>query len=163
MRRPGENGKMSVTTQEQAGPPSVPVVFSGEISVSTRGDLDMVDITSQVEELVDDSGVIEGIANVFVAGATGALTTMEFEPGVVDDLRAALERMAPRGIEYRHHLKWKDGNGHSHVRAALLGPCVTLPVREGHLPLGTWQQIVFIELDARPRKRELLVQIIGTQ
>jgi secondary thiamine-phosphate synthase enzyme len=123
----------------------------------------MLDITSQVEQLVSDSGVTEGIANVFVPGATGALTTMEYDPGVVEDLRAALERMAPRGIEYQHHLKWKDGNGHSHVRAALLGPCVTLPVREGHLPLGTWQQIVFIELDARPRKRELLVQIIGTE
>ncbi len=154
--------RISVTSQEQSDTPGIPVVFSGEISVSTKGDSDMVDITPELEELIGDSGVLDGMVNVFVPGATGALTTMEFEPGVVEDLRAALQRMAPDGMVYQHHLKWKDGNGHSHVRAALIGPSVTLPLREGRVPLGTWQQVVFIELDVRPRKRSLLVQIIGT-
>jgi secondary thiamine-phosphate synthase enzyme len=160
MRKTAE--RVSVTSQEQTATPRIPVVFSGEIAVSTKGETDMVDITPQVAELISDSGVLEGIVNIFVPGATGALTTMEFEPGVVEDLRAALQRMAPSGIVYQHHLKWKDGNGHSHVRAALIGPSVTLPIREGCVPAGTWQQVVFIELDARPRKRSLLVQIIGT-
>ena len=141
----------------------MPVVFSGEVAISTNGENDMVDITVQVEQLVHDSGISNGMVNVFVPGATGALTTMEFEPGVVEDIRAALQRMAPSGIEYQHHLKWKDGNGQSHVRADLIGPQLTLPVREGHIPLGTWQQMVFIEMDVRPRKRKLMVQIIGTR
>ena len=161
MRRPSDKENASIISQEQAGPPRVPNVFSGEISISTRGDCDILDITAQLEQLVHDSGIIEGIGCVFVPGATGALTAMEFEPGVVADLRAALQRLAPSEIEYQHHLKWKDGNGHSHVRAALIGPSVTVPIREGRLPLGTWQQIVFIELDVRPRKRSLLVQIVG--
>ena len=160
---PKNDEKTSVTSQERSDSPKIPVVFSGDLDIATKCDTDMVDITSALEALVNDSGVQEGIASVFVPGATGALTTMEFEPGVVEDLRAALRRMVPAGIEYQHHLKWKDGNGHSHVRAALIGPGVTLPVRQGRLPLGTWQQVVFIELDARPRKRKLLVQIIGTR
>ena len=161
MRRPNDKEKTSVITQEQAGTPRVPRVFSGEISIATKGDSDMVDITPQLEQMVDDSGILDGIACVFVPGATGALTTMEFEPGVVDDLKAAIQRLAPSDIEYQHHLKWKDGNGHSHVRAAFIGPSVTVPIRDGAIPLGTWQQIVFIELDVRPRKRSLIVQIVG--
>jgi secondary thiamine-phosphate synthase enzyme len=138
-------------------------VFSGEISFQTKGKTDIHDITAQVDKLVSESGVEEGLCCIFVPGATGALTTMEYEPGVVTDLQRALERMAPEGIEYEHHLKWKDGNGHSHVRAALIGPSITVPVKSGKVPTGTWQQIVFIELDVRQRERKLLVHVMGIQ
>jgi secondary thiamine-phosphate synthase enzyme len=161
MRRQAESENAEAIAQEQAGTPSVPKVFSSDISISTKGDMDILDITSQLERLVHDSGIQEGMACVFVGGSTGALTTMEFEPGVVEDMRAALQRLAPSDMEYQHHLKWKDGNGHSHVRAAFIGPSVTVPIRDGAIPLGTWQQIVFIELDVRPRKRSLIVQIVG--
>ena len=162
MRRHAGKDDSSAIAQEQPGTPSAHKVFSSEINISTKGDLDILDITSQLESLVHDSGIQEGMACVFIGGSTGAITTMEFEPGVVEDIRAAIQRLAPRGAEYQHHLKWNDGNGHSHVRAAILGPSVTMPIREGQLPLGTWQQVVFIELDVRPRKRSILVQVIGT-
>jgi secondary thiamine-phosphate synthase enzyme len=155
--------RIGLTSQEQSAEAGSAAVFAGEIDISTRGELDMLDITADLEKLIDDSGMLDGIVNIFVPGATGALTTMEYEPGVVEDLRAAIQRMAPPDIEYEHHLKWKDGNGQSHVRAALIGPSVTFPLREGHIPTGTWQQVVFIELDVRPRKRKLLVQIVGTR
>jgi secondary thiamine-phosphate synthase enzyme len=161
MRRQAERDNAEAIAQEQPGTPKMPRVFSSEISISTKGDLDILDITSELERLVNDSGIQEGMACVFVGGSTGAITTMEFEPGVVEDLRAALQRLVPSGIEYQHHLKWKDGNGHSHVRAAILGPSITIPVREGSVPLGTWQQVVFIELDVRPRQRKLLVTVMG--
>ena len=156
-------GGSSVVSGEQPSGLGPAAVFSGEIEVASRGGLDMIDITPGLERLVAASGISDGIVNAFVPGATGALTTMEFEPGVVEDLRAAIERMAPEDLEYQHHLKWKDGNGHSHVRAALIGPSIALPLREGRIPTGTWQQVVFIELDVRPRKRKLLVQIVGTR
>ena len=114
-----------------------------------------------VQGLYSKSGLKEGIACVFVSGSTGALTTLEFEPGLLEDVPAALERMVPRAEVYEHHLRWHDGNGHSHVRASLIGPSITVPFRNGALQLGTWQQIVFMEMDVRPRKRELLVQLIG--
>ena len=154
--------RIGLTSQEPPAAAGAPAVFSGELDISTKGELDMQDITSELASLIDDSGILHGIVTIFVPGATGALTTMEFEPGVVEDLRDAIRRMAPDNIVYQHHLKWKDGNGQSHVRAALIGPSVTFPVREGRVPFGTWQQVVFIELDVRPRKRKLLVQIIGT-
>jgi secondary thiamine-phosphate synthase enzyme len=154
--------RIGLTSQEPSAAASTPAVFAGEIDISTKGELDMLDITPVLEKLIDDSGMLDGIVTIFVPGATGALTTMEFEPGVVEDLRAAIQRMAPDDLEYQHHLKWKDGNGQSHVRAALIGPSVAFPLREGRVPFGTWQQVVFIELDVRPRKRKLLVQIIGT-
>jgi secondary thiamine-phosphate synthase enzyme len=162
MRRQAERENATAIAQEQPGTPRIPKVFSSEISIATKGDTDMLDITAHLERLVHDSGVQDGLACLFVGGSTGALTTMEFEPGVVEDLRAALQRIVPSGIEYQHHLKWKDGNGHSHVRAAIIGPSITIPIREGQLSLGTWQQVVFIELDVRPRKRDLIVQIFGT-
>jgi secondary thiamine-phosphate synthase enzyme len=155
--------RIGLTSQEPSADNGAPAVFAGELEISTKGELDMVDISGELEKLIDDSGMMDGIVNIFVPGATGALTTMEYEPGVVEDLRAAIRRMAPDEIEYQHHLKWKDGNGQSHVRAALIGPSVTVPLREGHIPAGTWQQVVFIELDVRPRKRKLLVQIVGTR
>jgi len=161
MRKTSE--KPQVVSEEMAAGQCSLSVFSGEIEVSTKGELDMLDISAGLESLIDDSGIQDGIVNVFVPGATGALTAMEYEPGVVDDLKAAIRRMAPEDIEYEHHLKWKDGNGQSHVRAALIGPSVTVPLRQGRIPTGTWQQIVFIEFDVRPRKRKLLVQIVGTR
>lgn len=157
----GEDAKGEAISREGPGAPSAPLVHPGEIRISTKGEGDIVNITEELARLVRDSGVREGIAAVFVPGATGAVTTMEFEPGAVEDLRAALQRIAPAGAEYKHHLKWGDGNGHSHVRAALIGPSVSLPVRDGSLPLGTWQSVVFVELDTRPRRRSLLVQIVG--
>ncbi|MBM4248617.1 MAG: YjbQ family protein [Euryarchaeota archaeon] len=161
MRKGADRG--SVVSEKQPSGQCPAAVFSGDIDLASRGELDMVDITAGLERLVDDSGIFSGVVNVFVPGATGALTTLEFEQGVVEDLRAAIGRMAPEGLEYRHHLKWDDGNGRSHVRAALIGPSITLPLREGRIPTGTWQQVVFIELDVRPRKRKLLVQIVGTR
>jgi len=98
---------------------------------------------------------------VFVPGSTGALTTIEYEPGLIHDFPAALERIVPRNIRYEHERRWHDGNGHSHVRASILGPSLTVPFTNGKLALGTWQQIVFVELDVRPRTRELVVQIVG--
>jgi secondary thiamine-phosphate synthase enzyme len=155
--------RIGLTSQEPSADAGASAVFAGEIDISTKGELDMVDISGELEKLIDDSGMMDGIVNIFVPGATGALTTMEYEPGVVDDLSAAIRRMAPDDIGYQHHLKWKDGNGQSHVRAALIGPSVTVPLRGGQIPAGTWQQVVFIELDVRPRKRKLLVQIVGTR
>jgi len=136
-------------------------VFTGEVPVSTGGELDVVDITAKVRLLVNQSGVESGIAHVFVAGATAGLTTIEYEPGAVADLKDAFSRMAPRDMEYAHNARWGDGNGHSHVRAALLGPDITVPVRNGDLLLGTWQQIILVEFDTRSRNREIYITIYG--
>ncbi len=157
----GGSGERAATSHEAPEGPRLPLVYSGSIELSTKGETDVVDVTGELERLVRDSGVREGVATVFVPGATGAVTTMEYEPGAVEDLRVALQRIAPKGIDYKHHLKWGDGNGHSHVRAALMGPSVSVPIREGGLPLGQWQSVVFVELDTRPRRRRLLVQILG--
>ena len=136
-------------------------VYGDGFDVRTEGEDHILDVTGDVQGIVSKSGLKEGIACVFVSGSTGALTTLEFEPGLLEDMPAALERMVPRGEVYEHHLRWHDGNGHSHVRASLIGPSITVPFKNGTLQLGTWQQIVFMEMDVRPRKRELLVQLIG--
>ncbi|WP_455368840.1 secondary thiamine-phosphate synthase enzyme YjbQ [[Eubacterium] cellulosolvens] len=136
-------------------------VVTESISVKTRGEVDIIDLTEQVEEAVSNSGLKNGIVTVFVPGSTGALTTIEYEPGLLEDLPAAFERLAPRNISYEHEKRWHDGNGHSHVRAAILGPSLTVPFNDSKLILGTWQQIVFIELDVRSRARNLTLQIIG--
>lgn len=136
-------------------------VISERISVKTHGEVDIIDITSDLEEVVENSGVRRGIVTVFVPGSTGALTTIEYEPGLIHDLPAALERIAPRNAGYEHEKRWHDGNGHSHVRASVLGPSLTVPFENCKLALGTWQQIVFVELDVRPRTRDLVVQIVG--
>ncbi|MCK5037525.1 MAG: secondary thiamine-phosphate synthase enzyme YjbQ [Thermoplasmata archaeon] len=136
-------------------------VHTGYIEVKTKGENDILDITEKVAEMIDLSGIGDGIACVFVSGSTGAITTLEYEPGLLKDLPDALEQMMPKDKVYEHHLRWQDGNGHSHVRAAILGPSVSIPIISGKLALGTWQQIVFIELDARGRERELIVQIVG--
>ena len=122
---------------------------------------EIIEITGNVQDIVSKSGIDNGLACIFVAGSTAAVTTVEFEPGLVKDLKEAMDRLYPRGIDYEHHRRWGDGNGHSHVRAALVGPSLTVPIVDGRLLLGTWQQIVFLEFDNKPRSREVAVQIVG--
>lgn len=133
----------------------------GTITLRTAADDEVVDVTGKVQDIVSESKVRNGLACVFVAGSTAAVTTVEHEPGLVADLRDALDRLYPKGIGYEHHQRWGDGNGHSHVRASFVGPSLTIPVADGKLVLGTWQQIVFMEFDNKPRTRELTVQIVG--
>jgi secondary thiamine-phosphate synthase enzyme len=130
-------------------------------AVTTSGQGDAHDLTAAVSRAVADSGLAAGIVTVFVVGSTAGVTTIEFEPGVVADLDRAFDALAPRAAEYRHHLRWGDDNGSSHVRAALLGPSVTVPFARGALLLGTWQQIALVELDTRGRRREVVIQIVG--
>ena len=129
--------------------------------VATKGQGDAHDITNLVAAAVAESNCRAGIATVFVVGSTAAVTTIEFEPGAIADLNRLFEDVAPRGADYRHHLRWGDDNGSSHVRAALLGPSLTVPFADGKLTLGTWQQIMLLEMDTRPRRREIVVQLVG--
>ncbi|MGI9558930.1 MAG: secondary thiamine-phosphate synthase enzyme YjbQ [Thermodesulfobacteriota bacterium] len=129
--------------------------------VSTGGDTDIIDITAQVAEIVLSSPFDEGTATVFVPGSTAGITTIEFESGAVADLKAAFERLAPQNIEYAHNARWGDGNGHSHVRAAVAGASFSAPFAESRMLLGTWQQIVLVDFDNRPRTREIVVQTTG--
>jgi secondary thiamine-phosphate synthase enzyme len=129
--------------------------------VATRGQGDAHDITDLVSDAVGESKCAAGIATVFVVGSTATVTTIEFEPGAVADLNRSLELIAPREADYRHHLRWGDDNGSSHVRAALVGPSLTIPIADGKLILGTWQQVALVELDTRPRKREIVIQVVG--
>ncbi len=137
------------------------MVMTGSIELQTRGHADMHDVTSQVQDHVRSSGVHSGLMTIFTSSSTSALTTIEFESGALDDLRRALDEIAPQDREYKHNLRWHDGNGHSHLRAALLGPSLTVPILDGQLALGTWQQILFIDFDVRARNRRLVVQIVG--
>lgn len=135
---------------------------SAEITLATKGEGDIVDITDKVQEIARSSGVQTGICHVFVTGSTAAVTTIEYEPGVLKDLSRALSVCAPSDITYAHDSRWGDGNGRSHVKAAMVGPSLTVPVRNGSVVLGTWQQIVVLELDTRPRRdRHLLVTVLG--
>jgi len=136
-------------------------VYSDEINIKTDGEVDIVDITGEIQNIVDKSKLNDGIACIFVPGSTGAITTIEYEPGLMKDLPRALETIAPKGIYYNHHETWHDDNGHSHVRASLMGPSITVPFQNKKLVHGTWQQIVFVELDTSPRNREIIVQIVG--
>jgi secondary thiamine-phosphate synthase enzyme len=129
--------------------------------MKTNGNGDTIDITPGVERAIAAANVGSGVVTLFVVGSTAALTTIEYEDGAVNDLSRALERIAPRGLEYAHHLRWGDDNGHSHVRAALLGPSLSVPFVGGRLTLGTWQQIILIDFDTHPRQREVVAQIIG--
>ena len=122
---------------------------------------EVVDITDEVQEALEKTSLKTGVVTVFVTGATAAVTTIEYEDGLVADLGDALQRIAPVGIDYAHNERWHDGNGHSHIRASLLGPSIVVPFCDRRLMLGTWQQIVFLELDNRPRKRKVVVQIMG--
>jgi secondary thiamine-phosphate synthase enzyme len=127
----------------------------------TRGQGDVQDLTPAVREAVAQSKLQNGLATVFVVGSTAGITTIEFEAGVISDLARAFEQIAPRDADYKHHLRWGDDNGSSHVRAGLLGPSLTIPVREGSLALGTWQQIVLVEFDTRARTRDVVIQLMG--
>jgi secondary thiamine-phosphate synthase enzyme len=129
--------------------------------VSTKGQGDAHDVTVAVARAVAESGLRDGVVTVFVVGSTAAVTTIEFEPGAVSDLNRVFEALAPRTGSYRHHLRWGDDNGSSHVRAAMLGPSITVPFQGGKLLLGTWQQIALFEFDTQSRRRELVLQIIG--
>ena len=137
------------------------MVRSATIAISTKGQGDAHDLTQQIADAVTQSGLQAGIVTAFVVGSTAAMTTIEFEPGAVADLNRLFDQLAPRAADYRHHLRWGDDNGSSHVRAALLGPSLTIPIVGGALALGTWQQIMLIEFDTRPRKREVVVQMVG--
>jgi secondary thiamine-phosphate synthase enzyme len=137
------------------------MVKTGTHEFSTNGQGDASDVTSVVARAVAESGARSGIATTFVVGSTAAMTTLEFESGVIHDTDVGLGVLAPRDGGYRHHLRWGDDNGSSHVRAALIGPSVVVPFIDGKLMLGTWQQIVLLEFDTQPRRRQLVVQIIG--
>jgi secondary thiamine-phosphate synthase enzyme len=134
---------------------------NGTISLRTSAKDEVIDITGKVQSIVTESSIRSGLACVFVAGSTAAVTTVEHEPGLVADMREALDRLYPKDIDYGHHRRWGDGNGHSHIRASFVGPSLTVPVSDGHLVLGTWQQIVFMEFDNKPRSREVVVQLLG--
>lgn len=136
-------------------------VYCGKININTNGEVEIIDITPKIQEEINKSNIKNGIVCVFVPGSTGTITTIEYEPGLMKDLPKALERIAPKKDYYNHHETWHDDNGHSHVRASLMGPSTTLPIRKGKLIHGTWQQVVFVELDTRPRNRELIVNIVG--
>lgn len=136
-------------------------VVSGRFEVETRGNGDVVDITGAVSEQVSGSGVSSGTVTVFVPGATAGVTTIEFEPGLVEDVDEMFERLAPRERDYHHNLRWHDGNGHAHVRASLLGPSLTIPFSQAKLILGIWQQVVLVDFDNRARKREMICQVMG--
>lgn len=136
-------------------------IVTDTLTVASKGDTDIIDITRKVQDVVRRHGFREGQALVFVAGSTAGLTTLEYEPGLLQDLPAAFERWAPRNLRYAHEEAWHDGNGHSHVRASLLGPSLTVPFREGRLLLGTWQQVVLLDFDNRPRQRQVVVQLSG--
>lgn len=136
-------------------------VITKTIKVKTKGQDNIIDITSQATKGVEDSNLKNGIATIFVSGSTAALTTIEYEPGLLSDFPDMLERIAPQNLEYGHEKMWHDGNGHSHVRASLIGPSLTVPFSNSELMLGTWQQIVLVELDTRSRDRSLVLQISG--
>ena len=137
------------------------MVVTERRDIATRGQGDAHDITDLVARAVADSKLTAGIATVFVVGSTASVTTIEFEPGAVADLNRVFEELAPRHADYRHHLRWRDDNGSSHVRAALLGPSLTVPFANSALLVGTWQQIMLLEFDTRPRKREIVIQVVG--
>ena len=140
---------------------SVMTVMTKTIQVNSAGEGDLINITEQTARIVEDSKISDGIVTVFVSGSTAAVTTIEYEPGLIHDFPQMLSRVAPRNIEYEHDNTWHDGNGHSHVRASLVGPSLTIPFTNSSLLLGTWQQIVLVEMDTRPRRRSIIAQIVG--
>ena len=136
-------------------------IKTGSISLNTRGHMDIHDITDQTSSILSKSGLKNGTVTIFCPSSTSALTTIEYESGAVSDLKRLFEEIIPQNREYAHNARWHDGNGHSHVRAALLGPSLTIPFVDGWLTLGTWQQIIYVDFDNKPRSRELVVQLIG--
>lgn len=136
-------------------------IVTTEERLQTRGHTEIVDVTHLAQAAVDGAAISSGQVTVFVPGSTGAVTTIENEPGLVADLRTAVERWAPEDALYQHDQRWGDGNGYAHIRASLLGPSLVVPVVNGRMTLGTWQQIVFLDFDNRPRSRRLVIQVIG--
>ena len=136
-------------------------VRSETISFHTRGNADIQEITSQIARHVAQSGFKDGLVTIFCPSATSALTTIEYESGALSDLRRLFDEIVPPDRDYAHDARWQDGNGHSHVRAALLGPSLTIPFVNHELTLGTWQQVIYVDFDVRPRQRQLIVQLIG--
>ena len=136
-------------------------IVTESIQIRSRGENDMIDITRSISKAVEDSKIKYGIVTVFVAGSTAAVTTIEYEPGLEIDFPNMLSRIAPRNLEYEHDKTWHDGNGHSHVRASLVGASLTVPFKDSKLLLGTWQQIVIVEMDIRQRERNIILQIMG--
>ena len=137
------------------------MVVSEHIKLNTRGNGHVLDITGEVARHVRSSGLKNGIVTLFTSSSTSALTTIEYESGVVHDLQQLFDRIVPSDMDYRHNLRWGDGNGHSHVRHALVGPSLTIPFVEGQMTLGTWQQVIFLDFDNRARSRSVVVQIMG--
>ena len=137
------------------------MIITKTIKLDTKGETDIIDITSKVRTLLSETKLKNGVVTIFVPGSTGTLTTIEYEPGLMKDLPRALQKIVPKGEHYDHHETWHDDNGHSHVRASLMGPSITIPIKNGNLLHGTWQQIVFVEFDTRPRNRNIIVQIVG--
>ncbi len=137
------------------------MILSETISLNTKGFCDILDITRHVEAVIDRSRIENGLVTVFCPGSTGAVTTIEYESGVLKDLQKAIEKIVPSNLPYAHDRRWGDGNGFSHVRAALMKPSLTIPLIKGRLSLGTWQQIVFIDFDNRKRERKLIFQVMG--
>ena len=136
-------------------------VLTKTIKICSEGENDVIDVTNQLSNIVIESHFEKGIAIIFVSGSTAGVTTIEYEPGLVHDFPAMLSRVVPKNMKYEHDNTWHDGNGHSHVRASLIGPSLTIPIMQGKLTLGTWQQIVILEMDTRPRNRNVIVQIMG--
>ncbi|KPL18281.1 MAG: secondary thiamine-phosphate synthase enzyme [candidate division Zixibacteria bacterium SM23_81] len=136
-------------------------VSTQSFTIETQGSADVVDITPQVAQALEQSGFKNGIATVFISGSTGGITTLEFEPGLRRDLPEIMDKLIPSGQRYHHDDTWHDGNGHAHLRSSLVGTSFTAPFVSGKLTLGTWQQIVFLDFDNRPRRREILVQLMG--
>jgi len=137
------------------------MIQASTIRVKTKGNCDIIDITTRVSQEIASSPVKNGTVLVFVTGSTAGVTTIEFEPGLMEDLENAFNRIAPASMPYEHNKKWGDGNGHAHVRASLLGCSLLVPLKDGQITLGTWQQIVLIDFDNRPRNREIIVQVTG--
>jgi len=131
-----------------------------KFNLQTKGHYDFIDITMKVEQAVSESNIKNGIVVVFASGSTAAITTMEYEEGVMEDLKNVFEKLAPEDADYKHHLKWGDRNGAAHIKAALVGPDLTIPIENGKLQLGTWQQIILIDFDEKPRNREIIVKLL---
>ena len=140
---------------------NITTVYFDQVNVQLKTGIDIADISYELQRLIDKSKIINGTLNATVVGSTSSITTIEFEPGVIEDLRRAVNKLAPPDLEYEHEKAWHDGNGHSHVQAALLGPSIALPVRNSRLTTGTWQQVVVINHDNKVRKRKVEVTIIG--
>lgn len=136
-------------------------ILNNRISIRTKGNGDYIDISSQLTSILKDSGVNDGIMTVFVSGSTAGITTFEYEPGLLKDLKEFYDKIAPSNVSYHHDETWGDANGFSHVRATLTGPSLVVPIEKGRLLLGTWQQVVLVEFDNRPRSRDIVTQVMG--